>query len=51
VGEVRYVRPLVPLFFIVGEVNGLLKDYLFAYVKLITGYDEPILRTFWSIVG
>ncbi len=51
VGEIRYVRSLVPLFFIVGGVNGLLKDYLFAYVKLITGYDEPTLRTFWSIVG
>ena len=49
--ELRYVKPLIPLFLIVGGINGLLKDYLFAYTRLATGYDEPTLRTFWSIVG
>ncbi len=42
---------IVPLTIYVGGVNGLLKDYLIAYVKSITGYDEPHVRFLWSIAG
>ncbi len=47
----RDLKTLIPLIMLVGGVNGLLKDYLFAYVKFITGYDEPMVRNLWSIAG
>ncbi|OYT40207.1 MAG: MFS transporter [Desulfurococcales archaeon ex4484_58] len=47
----REVSSLLPLIIFLGGVNGLLKDYLIAYVKLLTGYDEPTIRHFWSIAG
>ncbi len=49
--ETRYIKPLVPIIFLVGGVNGLMKDYLFAYLKIITGYEEAELRNYWSIIG
>jgi len=47
----RELGGLVPLTILVGGVNGLLKDYLIAYTKLITGYSEPVIRNMWSIAG
>ncbi len=49
--ETRYIKSLVPIIFLVGGVNGLMKDYLFAYLKIITGYEEAELRNYWSIIG
>lgn len=49
--EIRNLGKLLPLILLVGGVNGLLKDYVFAYVKIATGYDEPTLRNYWSIIG
>ena len=48
---VHEVKPLLPLIILVGGVNGLLKDYLLAYTKQVTGYDEPTIRNIWSIAG
>ncbi len=45
------IRELIPLIILVGGVNGLMKDYLFAYVKTVTNYSEPVLRSYWSIIG
>jgi len=41
----------IPIILLVGGVNGLMKDYLFAYTKQITGMDEPTLRNYWSLAG
>ncbi|ABN70679.1 major facilitator superfamily MFS_1 [Staphylothermus marinus F1] len=49
--ETRRIPALIPLVFLVGGVNGLLKDYLFAYAKVLTGYSEAVLRNYWSIAG
>jgi len=49
--ESRYVKSLVPIILLVGGVNGLMKDYLFAYLKTITGFEETTLRNYWSIIG
>ncbi len=49
--EARRLKHLLPLMILVGGVNGLLKDYVFAYVKILTGYSEPVLRNYWSIIG
>ncbi len=49
--ETYYIKPLVPIIFLVGGVNGLMKDYLFAYLKIITGYEEAELRIYWSVIG
>ena len=45
------VWPYVPIILLVGGVNGLMKDYLFAYTKEVTGMDEPTLRNYWSAIG
>lgn len=45
------IWPYVPVILLVGSVNGLLKDYLFAYTKEVTGMDEPTLRNYWSMAG
>lgn len=49
--ETSRIPALVPLILLVGGVNGLMKDYLFAYAKLLTGFDEASLRIYWSIAG
>lgn len=45
------VWPYVPIILLVGGVNGLMKDYLFAYTKGVTGMDEPTLRNYWTMIG
>ena len=45
------VWPYVPIILLVGGVNGLMKDYLFAYTKEVTGMDEPALRNYWTMIG
>ncbi len=42
---------LIPLLLLLGGVNGLLKDYLFGYARIATGFDEALLRLYWSIAG
>jgi hypothetical protein len=50
-GEAGRLKLIVFLTILVGGINGLLKDYLFAYTRLLTGFSEPILRNYWSITG
>ncbi len=45
------VWPYMPIVLLVGGVNGLMKDYLFAYTKEVTGMDEPTLRNYWTLIG
>ncbi len=42
---------IIPIILLVGGVNGLSKDYLFSYAKLLTGFSESTLRMYWSMVG
>lgn len=48
---IRDLKSIIPLIIILGGVNGLLKDYLLAYVKMITGFEEPVVRNIWSLAG
>lgn len=49
--DVGRLWPYIPVILLVGGVNGLMKDYLFAYTKEVTGMDEPALRNYWSMIG
>ncbi len=49
--ELRKVTPYLPVILLVGSVNGLMKDYLFAYTKRVTGMNEVQLRNYWSLAG
>ncbi len=49
--EFPKLKKYIPFVILNGGVSGLMKDFLFAYVAMVTGYSEPVIRNYWSVMG